>query len=462
MEEKIFSNEIAQLIRSSNDGATLKEKLSDYHENDIAEAISLLDESERKKLYSCLGADFLSDVFSYLYENTSLIEELEPGLAADIIENMDADDATDILDELEDEKRDELLGLIDEKSKEDIELIRSYGEEYVGSYITTNYISVDKDSSIKSAMKTLIGQAAENDNISTIYALNSDGSFFGAIDLKDLIIARPETELQSIVRTSYPFVFDNDLISEKIEELKRYSEDSIPVISRENKKMIGVITSQDIVEAVEDQLGEDYAKLAGLTQEEELKEPVFKSVKKRLPWLVALLFLGLIVSTVVGSFENVVSQLSIVICFQSLILDMAGNTGTQSLAVTIRIISDLDLPFGQRLGLIFKEMKVGLFNGLLLGTCSFLFIGLYVALFKQGSLPFAFSVGGCVALSLCTAMTISGIVGTLVPLVFKRLKIDPAVASGPFITTINDLVAVCVYYSLAFFLLIKLLGFGGM
>ena len=204
-------------------------------------------------------------------------------------------------------------------------------------------------------------------------------------------------------------------------------------------------------------MGEDYARLAGLTAEEDLNEPLLESMKKRIPWLVVLLVLGLLVSTVVGVFEQVVSQLTLVICFQSLILDMAGNAGTQSLAVTIRVLMDENLAGGQKIRLMFKEMRVGAINGFLLGMLSFVFIGVYIAVMKGRGAGFGFAVSACIGFSLMVAMVISSITGTVIPMFFHKIKIDPAVASGPLITTINDLVAVVTYYGLTWILLINVL-----
>lgn len=180
-------------------------------------------------------------------------------------------------------------------------------------------------------------------------------------------------------------------------------------------------------------------------------------MKKRLPWLIILLFLGMGVSSVVGVFETVVAVLPVVMCFQSLILDMAGNVGTQSLAVTIRVLMDETLSTKQKLGLVVKEMRIGLCNGLFLGVLAFVFIGFYIWLLKHNPVAHAFVISGCVGFSLMTAMVISSMVGTLVPMFFHKIKIDPAVASGPLITTINDLVAVVTYYGLAWLLLIHVL-----
>ena len=170
-----------------------------------------------------------------------------------------------------------------------------------------------------------------------------------------------------------------------------------------------------------------------------------------------LLLLGLIVSSVVGIFEQVVSQLTLVICFQSLILDMAGNAGTQSLAVTIRVLMDENLTGTQKLRLMLKEMRVGAVNGLLLGVLSLAFIGFYIFLIKGKTFVFAFAVSGCIGFSLMVAMVISSITGTVIPMFFHKIKIDPAVASGPLITTVNDLVAVVTYYGMTWILLINIM-----
>ena len=218
-----------------------------------------------------------------------------------------------------------------------------------------------------------------------------------------------------------------------------------------------MLTAQDVIETVDEELSDDYVKLGGLTSEEDLNESLFDSMKKRLPWLGALLVLGMLVSSVVGIFEGVVSQIAIIVCFQSLVLDMAGNVGTQSLAVTIRVLMDEDVTPRQKWGLIFKEIRVGLTNGLLLGTAAFLFIGLYVHFFKDYDISHAFSISACVGVALLVAMVVSSGVGTVVPILFTRIGIDPAVASGPFITTINDLVAVVSYYGLSWILLINVM-----
>lgn len=332
----------------------------------------------------------------------------------------------------------------------------SYDAETVSSRISVNFVCIPNGISVKEAMRQLIVQAACSDNISTIYVVDNNNVFLGAIALKDLIIARDGQSLDEFTVTSYPYVYAAEPIEACIPRIRKYAGDSIPVLDDRNR-LLGVLTAQDLSEIIGDEMSEDYARLAGLQSEEDLLEPLSKSIVKRLPWLLVLFGLGLIVSGVVGLFETVVASLTLIVFFQSLILDMAGNVGTQSLAITIRVLTDEDLSAKQKLSLALKEAKVAFFNGLILGMVSFICIGLYLRFFKGEALTVSFSVSFCTGVSLLVSMLLSGISGTVVPIIFKKLKIDPAVASGPFITTVNDLVAVVIYYGLAWILLINVL-----
>ncbi len=455
LKEPVFAKEIVEIIKRSPSIADMRERLQDYHNNDIAQSLELLNRAERNLLYSALDAKWLADIISYIDDPAEYIEEIGIDKLAEIINEMDADDAVDLWADIDESVRVKLRPMIDDETKTDIRLINSYAEDEIGSLITTNYICIGKDLTIRQAMHELVQQAGENDNISTIYVVDEKECFCGAIDLKDLIVARENVELDTLISYAYPYLLDHEKISESIEKIKDYAEDSLPVLNK-SRKIIGIITAQDIIEAVDNELGEDYAKLAGLSAEEDLNETTKESMKKRLPWLIILLFLGIGVSAVVGAFEDVVAVLPVVICFQSLILDMAGNVGTQSLAVTIRVLMDENLNRRDKLHLIAKEIKVGFCNGALLGIMALVCLGIYIALFKGYSLGAAFLISGCVGFALLAAIIISSLVGTLVPMFFHKIKIDPAVASGPLITTVNDLVAVVTYYGFAWLFLIQI------
>ena len=457
-----YRAEILGIVRSNASPGIMRNKLEDYHENDLADVFPDLSVAERRKLCRILNLDMLADIFEYIDEKQAAeyLDEMDVRKAAAILSRMETDAVVDVLRMIPKEKRALLLELMDDEARKDMAVIAAFDDEEIGSRMTTNYIEIRENLTVKQAMTELVSQAAKNDNISTIFMVTADHTFYGAMDLKDLITARQDTRLEDLIVTSYPYVYGHELIDDCIEKLKDYSENSIPILDNDNK-LLGVITSQSIVDLVDDEMGEDYAKLAGLTAEEDLKEPLKESMKKRLPWLLVLLALGTVVSSVVGVFEQVVSQLTIIMCFQSLILDMAGNVGTQSLAVTIRVLMDESLTGKQKVELVFKEMRIAFSNGAILGILSFLVLGLYIALFKGKTWTFAYAVSGCIGLSLMVAMVISGAVGTLIPLFFKKINIDPAVASGPLITTINDLVAVVAYYGLCGILLIGVLHLAG-
>ena len=452
-DERDYREAILSIIRGDNDDALLSELLGDYHDNDIASVLDELSAEERERVLSVLDSEAISDILPYADDVAEYIQEMDAEAVADIIEQMEVDDAVDTLEALDEETRNEVLSHIEEDVKEEITLITSYSDDEFGSVMTTNFISVERGKSVKATMRSLINQAADNDNISTIFVIE-DGVFFGTIELKDLIIARSDKPLDELISQNFPFVYDTDSISENIEWIREYSEELVPVLSAE-KKLVGVITAQDMLELVDEQMSEDYAKFAALSSDEDISEPTIRSVKKRIPWLAALLFLGLMVSAVVGAFEGIVKELPLIICFQSLILGMAGNVGTQSLAVTVRMLNSEEYEGKKKIGFVFKETRIAFFNGLIMAVCSLVIIGLYLCL--RGNAPeLSFITSSCVALALWFAMMVSGFTGAGIPMIFSKIGIDPAVASGPLITTVNDLIAVISYYGLAYILLLKI------
>ena len=452
-----YEERIAQVVRGNLTPKIMREQLLTYHENDVAAAMDLLKKEDRYRLYSVLSPETLADVLEYSERINEYVGELNLRKRAEVLAHLEPSVAVDYLQEVEKGERAAIIDLMPDDAKQEISLLSSFDEDEIGSRMTTNFVMIHMGISVRQAMRELVEQAADNDNISTIYVADDDGIFAGAIDLKSLIIAREGTELESIIMTSYPYVYANELIEDCIERIKDYSEDSIPVLDQENR-LKGVLTAQDVAELIDDEMGEDYARLAGLTAEEDLQEPLSMSIVKRLPWLLVLLGLGLVVSSVVGLFEAVAAGLTIIVAFQSLILDMAGNVGTQSLAVTIRVLMDDQCTGRQKLYLVAKEAKIGLCNGLILGCLSILFIGLYLLLVKGEAAHFAFSISLCAGAALALSMSLSSISGTTIPILFKGLGVDPAVASGPLITTVNDLIAVVAYYGLAGGLLRGFLG----
>ena len=453
-----FSEEIVSLIRSDLTPKKMRERIEDYHEKDIALAAEALTEEERKKLFRLLSMEMLVSVLEYSDDIAVYFAPLSIRQKVEALSRMEVSTAAQLLQQLSREERNSLTDLMSPEVRSEIRLLSSFEEDEIGSRMSTNYIEIPENATVKGAMSELIRQAAENDNMSMLYVVDESGTFCGAIELKDLIIARENTQLSDIVKYSYPYVYAKAAIDDCLPSLIDYSEASIPVLDNDDK-LIGVVTAQDFIEVIDEEYGEDYAKLAGLTAEEDLSEPITQSVKKRLPWLGVLLALGFVVSAAVGMFETVVAQLPVIMSFQSLILGMAGNVGTQSLAVAIRVLMDQQIGGKRLAGLVWKETRVGLLNGVLLGVLSFAAIGGFLCL--QGNAPaFAFAVSGCLGVAMVLAMLASSLSGTIIPIIFKKLGVDPAVASGPLITTINDLVAVFSYYGLAWLILIQWMQVG--
>lgn len=290
IEERNYTQEIFDLIHKTKNSKLLAQTLTNYHDNDIADVLTYLSPEERKRLYKAIGIEATSRIFAYLDEDVDkYFAELENEKAADILEEMDADDAIDILEGLDKKKADEIISLIEPESKSDIQLIKSYKENEFGSLMTTNFITLEYGIGIKKSIEQLIEEAEENDNIETLYIVK-DGKFYGALTLRDLLITKKDKDLDEKIITSYPFVYDREEITDAaIDALADYSEDSIPVLNKDNSSIVGVITSADIVELIND-------------EEEELEEKK-EIINKRYNWYEPLAFallLLLAINTILG------------------------------------------------------------------------------------------------------------------------------------------------------------------
>ena len=447
------SAKIAEIIKNNLAPGKLREEISKFHHNDIAQTLPELTKEECQRLLRVLSPEDIANILEYVEEPIRFFDLLGINQKIEVLSYMETAAAVELLRALSKDARAILLDLMRPDVRAEIRLLTSFDEDEIGSKMSTNYIAIPHTASVKGAMSELVRQAAENDNISTIYLVDEEDTFCGAIDLKDLIVSRDGTPLSEITKISYPYLYARMEVEACVPFLRDYSETSIPVLDDDNK-LLGVVTSHDFIEILGDELNEDYAKLAGLSSEEDLAEPVFLSIKKRIPWLCILLVMGLGVSATVGVFESIVAQLPVIMCFQSLILDMAGNVGTQSLAVSIRVLMDAQVGPRQKAALVWKEMAVGLLNGLILGVLSFVAIGGYLCI-KGNTVLFSMAVSGCLGMAMILAMVISSLSGTIIPIFFKKIGIDPAVASGPLITTVNDLVAVISYYGLAWLILLN-------
>lgn len=455
-----YDAEIVQLISQKLSPKALRDALEDFHANDIADAFKRLDEASRDKLIKLLDAARLAEVISYLEEDeqADYLNNINIKKAIAILSEMEPQDAGRILRKFSRTRRDVIFELLDSETRRKLMRIYAYDEEEIGSAMSTDFIEIQKNSSIKEAMRELRDQTRQTntDNISVLYVVDEHGLYYGAIRIQDLFAARADDSLERIIELNFPIVYASETIDSIMDDLKDYAEDSIPVLNNENQ-IEGIITKQDLLEVFDREMSEDYAKFAGLGAQEDLEETLFQSLKKRTPWLLMLLALSLGVSAVISMFESVVATLTIALAFQSLILDMSGNVGTQSLAVSIRVLSDPDLTTKQKLFLIMKETRTGFVNGAIIGLGSALVLGLFIHFANGYDWLHAYSISLCIALAMLVSMVISSFTGTAIPILFQRVGIDPAAASGPLITTLNDLIGATTYYSMVYLILIQML-----
>ncbi|MCR4634365.1 MAG: CBS domain-containing protein [Erysipelotrichaceae bacterium] len=316
IEERNYTQEIFDLIRKTKNSKLLAQTLTNYHDNDIADALTYLSPEERKRLYKAIGIEATSRIFAYLDEDVDkYFAELENESAADILEEMDADDAIDILEELDEKKASEIISLIEPESKSDIQLLQSYKDDEFGSLMTTNYITLEYGIGIKKMIDQLIEEAEDNDNIETLYIVK-DGSFYGALTLRDLLITKKDEDLDEKIILSYPFVYDKETITDAaVDRLADYSEDSIPVLSKENNGILGVITSADIVELINE-------------EEEELeKEEIAKEEKKKFnPYqIAAFALLFFLAVDLIFDLVPLVTAVEVIIALLALGLEVYGH-----------------------------------------------------------------------------------------------------------------------------------------
>ena len=452
-----FIEQIIEIIEN-NDKSAIGELLSDFHDYDVAKTLPFLTANQRKKLYGALNDEQLSDIFSYLENPAEFVNEMSDEKMADIIEEMASDDAIDFLEELDKETQNDILELLDEETAQGLELINAYDEEMVGSMMTNDFVAIVLDSTVPVAMRQVIKEAGEKDNISTVFVTDENGVYLGAIPLRDLVIARKQTPLEDIIITSFPFVYASSQIDESLNAIKEYAEPTLPVLDDDNR-LIGALTSADLIEAVEEELTEDYAKLAGLSEEDLedslQRKQLFSGAIKRLPWLIVLLVLDIFIGAYIGVFEAVVVGLPFLVSFQQLVAGLSGNTGTQTLALSVQLLSNPDLTGKEKFKFVLGEVKTGLLIGLITGLISAIVVTLYAQLVNaSGILITDIKTGLAVGLAMLISAFSSALSGSLIPITLHKLGADPAVASGPLITTFNDFIAITVYYGFALILLI--------
>ena len=413
------------------DDAGLESVLKEYHASEIALLFERLPQEAKERIINILPTDVASEVLSEMHEEQDpgeLLIGLDPEKRSEIIEELDYDDATDIISQLDEEEQQELLEDLDQEDADSIRALMKYPEDTAGGIMNSDLIKVNVNMDKKDALEEIIHQSEEMEEFYTIYAVDDNDVLQGILSIKSILKARANARVRDMVNTDFVFV-KAELDQEDVADLiSQYNLTSIPVVD-ENMKLLGRITVDDIIDVIEEESTEDILKIAGVSEDEELSGNWKEAVKSRLPWLVINLGTAYLAASVVRHFDSTVSIIAPIAAYMTIIAGMGGNAATQALAVTVRRISLNDLTDKQSYNAVVKEFLVGLINGASNGIIVFI-----IALFYDSD-PM---LGLVLFLAMTGNLVVAGLTGASIPLILKRVGIDPAVASSIIITTFTD------------------------
>lgn len=419
-----------------------REEFLELHIYDQAQFYQTLDEKERKEVYNFLSPKELADLFDVIEEDdkkiTVYLAEMRPAYVAEMLSNMYTDNAVDLLSQLEDEQMAKYLSLMGQENVGEIKELLHYEDHTAGAIMTTEYVSIVANQTVRSALFVLKAAANVAETIYYIYVVDLDNNLLGVISLRDLIINEDDAMIKDIMAERVISVKVGDQQTEVAKTIRDYDFLAVPVTDYDNH-LIGIVTVDDVIDVIDEEATSDYSGLAGVDVDEVSENP-FKASMKRLPWLITLLFLGMSTASLISHYEGLVSEASILAVFISLITGTAGNAGTQSLAVAVRRLAIGEDEGKTFFGLILKEIFTGLITGVITGFTIFMIVGIW-----KGN----FALGFVVGLAMLFAITVANLAGSFIPMVMERFGFDPAVASGPFITTLSDLTSVLIYFNIA-------------
>lgn len=427
-----------------------REEFLALHPYDQAQFFEKVGPESREIIYQYLSPKEMAEIFQSIEldddEYAPFLKEMETMYAADMLSEMYADDAVDVLNELGKDQVASYLTIMDNESAQEIKDLLHYEEYTAGSIMTTEYVAIPENSTVRSAMTILRNAAPEAEIIYYLFVVNDDHQLTGVVSLRDLIIADEDSLIRSIRNERVVSVSVSEDQEEVARMIKDYDFLAVPVVDFENH-LLGIITVDDILDVLEEEANDDYSKLAAVSEMDTFDKGPLIAAKKRLPWLIILLFLGMFTANLMGIFEETLDKVAILAVFIPLIAGMAGNSGTQALAVAVRGIATGDIAEQSKMKLLMREAGTGLITGI---VCAVFSVG--IVFFIQHDLLLGLLVGTAIFCSIFVA-TLSG---SFIPLLIHRMNIDPAVASGPFITTLNDIISILIYLGLASMFLTQL------
>ena len=422
--------------------------LADLHPADIADLINHLDVIKARYVFNLLDNETASETILEIDENLRerILEEIAPEKIAGIVDELDTDDATDIVSELSEEVAEKVLGYIEPESSVEVKELLQYEEDTAGGLMNSDFVYVEEDDTIADAIEQVRLKSEDIDHIYHVYILKSNGELVGLVPIKYLLTHPLNTKVSTILSEDLITVTPEMDQEEVAQIMKKYDFLAVPVIDHSGI-MLGRITIDDIVDVLGEEAEEDIQRFAGLTDEEEISDSSFRISKIRLPWLFVSLFGELISAVVLSSFHASIEQILIASFFIPIVMAMGGSSGTQAAIVMVRRLTEHDLWFKDSAKKIMKEFTVGFFNGL---VCAAVLLIATHFLFKA---EVKFSL--VLSFSLLVIMIFSTVVGAMIPIVMKRLGADPAIATGPFVTTMNDIVGLSIYLSIITFFFVS-------
>ena len=436
----LLINQVIDLVNSNQD-ALLLDKLNELHHADIAEILEELNVDQSTYIIKLLESDKTSEILMELDEDfrEQILNNLSPNEIAKEIEELDTDDATDIISELSVEKQKKVISkIIDAEHKADIKELLKYDEDSAGGLMAKELVKVNENWTVTKCVKEMRIQAAEVTRVHSIYVVNDKDKLIGRLSLKDLLVANPRSSIKSVYIPKVDFVNVNDEAESVANIMQKYDLEAIPVVD-DNNILLGRITIDDIVDLIKEEAEKDYQLAAGILQDVDVDDTIFQLSRARLPWLLLGLLGGIGAAIVMGAFDDILAKHQILFYFTPLIAAMAGNVGVQSSAIIVQGLANDDIR-GSVNNRLIKETFLSILNGVILSVILFLFIMI------SGE---EYLVALAISISLVIVIIVAGIIGTFIPLFLDKRGIDPAIATGPFITTSNDIFGILIYFYIA-------------
>lgn len=432
--------QIEQLIEDEN-FQELKRILDAVHAADIAMLFPKLSRVEQHMVFDLIDSEKASDILVEVNDQTQekILQKIDDELLSDMVDEMEPDEAADVLASVEPEKVERILEAMPEDVRLDVTQLLTYKEDTAGGIMSTDLVSVWEDSSVREAIDEIRSKAEDLEDIYVVWVVDQDDVLKGYVSLKRLLIARGNTKINSILKEPV-YQVHVDLDQEEVAHMmRRYDLVTLPVVDDEGK-LIGRITHDDAMEVLSEESHEDLSYISGTRDEEPAVRSVFSSSKERLPWLIAGLAGGIVAALVMSRFEMQLDQIIVLAFFVPIITAMGGNVGMQSSTIIVRGLATGEISFSDTGQRVLKELGVALINGLVLGLLLTGIIWLW-----QGKI----SESLVISLSMVVVMILSALIGVTVPLMLKKLSVDPALAMGPFVTITNDIVGVFIYLTIA-------------